>query len=100
MARRTSRSAVKITTPKKRKYRTLPAKKGTTIHYINPSLAVVVRRRARGGGIGSVGGLNATIDVCRCTKTAFVCTTNTETGYTVCKEECVAWDCETVPAPA
>lgn len=98
-AKRTNRKADKVTTPKRRKVLTLTAKKGTTVHYINPGLAVVVTRR-RGGGIGGVGRLNATIDVCRCTKTAFNCTTDKETGNTVCKEECVAWDCETVPAPA
>jgi hypothetical protein len=87
-----TRSRDKITTPKKRMVKTLTAKPGTTVHYATPNLAVVVSRRAGGGGGG---GLGATIDVCRCTKTQFKCST-TSAGYTVCKEECIEWECTTV----
>jgi hypothetical protein len=84
--------ANKITTLRKRRVKSLPNKPGTDIHFVNPDLAVVVQRQT-GGGAG--GGAGATIDVCKCTKTEFKCTT-TASG-TICKEQCVEWECTTLP---
>ena len=81
-----------LTTPRKRRVKTLPATPETTIYYPNPDVAVVVSRRAGASGAGSLG---ATIDVCKCTKTEFKCTKGS-TGNVICKEECVEWDCTTI----
>jgi hypothetical protein len=84
----------KVATPRTRRVRALPEKPGTTVHYIDPGTVVVVSRRA-GGGAGGAGGLGATIDVCKCVKTEFKCTTTN--GHTTCKEQCVEWDCQEIP---
>jgi len=93
--RATTRGKVKVTKPRTRRIKTLPEKAGTTVHYIDPGLVVVVSRRAGGGGAG---GLGATIDVCKCVKTAFKCTTTG--GHTICKEECTEWECKEVVTAA
>jgi hypothetical protein len=72
--------------------RALPQAPGTTVHFVDPNTAVVVSRRAGGGG--GAGGLGATIDVCKCVKTEFKCTTSN--GHTICKEQCFEWECTEV----
>jgi hypothetical protein len=79
-------------TLEKRRVESLPNEPGTDVHFVGPDLAIVVQRQAGGGGGGGAG---ATIDVCKCVKTAFKCTTTGST--TMCKEECVEWDCQTLP---
>jgi hypothetical protein len=88
-----TRDKDKITTPKARRVKTLPTKPGTTFYYASPDL-VVVSRLARGGA----GGIDRpTIDICKCTKTEYKCTTGANNN-TICKEVCVEWECTTVPA--
>jgi len=82
----------KTTTLKTRRVKTLPAGPGTIIHFANPDLAVVATKPAGGGG-------GATIDVCKCTKTEYKCTSDGN-GHTTCKEQCIEWDCTTLPSIA
>ena len=84
--------ANKTMKPRKRRVKSLPDKPGTNIHFVNPDLAIVVQMQ---GGSGGGGGAGATIDVCKCTKTEFICK-QTSTG-TRCQEECVEWECTTLP---
>jgi hypothetical protein len=87
-------TAPKTTTPKSRRVKTLSEKAGTTIYYPSPDLAVVVARK-RGGAGGGLGVDDATIDICKCVRMEYRCTT---TGsHTTCKEVCAEWDCTTMP---
>jgi hypothetical protein len=88
--RRLSRTSTRTFTPRKRRMRSLPAKPGTTIHFVNPDLVVVVEEPAGGAG----GNKPAKIRVCKCTKTAFEC--HTVGDVTTCREECVQWECTEV----
>jgi hypothetical protein len=91
--RRRSRTRTRTFMPRKLRMRSLPAKPGTTIHFVNPDLVVVVEQQ--GGGAGGAGGDKpAKIRVCKCTKTAFTC--HTVDNVTTCREECVQWECREV----
>lgn len=100
MARQQSRTtapkatAPKTTKPKSRRVKVLPETPGTTIYYTSPDLAVVVARRAGGAG-GGLGVDDATIDVCKCIRMEYRCTT--AGSHTTCKEVCAEWDCTTIP---
>jgi hypothetical protein len=88
-----TRGKEQITTPRTRRVKALPTKPGTTIYYADPNLAVV-SRPAKGGA----GGIDRpTIDICKCTKTEYKCTTGANNN-TICKEVCVEWECTTLPA--
>jgi hypothetical protein len=91
--RRLSRTRTRTFTPRKRRMRSLPAKPGTTIHFVNPDLVIVVEQQAGGAG-GAGGNKPAKIRVCKCTKTGFKCYTVDE--VTTCREECVQWECTEV----
>jgi hypothetical protein len=80
------------TTLSTRRVTALPAGPGSIIHFPTPDLAVVANKPAGGGG-------GATIDVCKCTKTEYKCTSDGN-GHTICKEQCIEWECTTLPALA
>lgn len=83
-----TRSGNKITKPRKQRVRSLPAKPGTTIHFVNPDLAVVVEQKAGQAG-------KAKVKVCKCISTQFICTTDAD-GLTTCREQCNGWECTIV----
>ncbi len=85
----------RITAPRSRRMKALPSGPGTTIHYEGDKLAVVFKPAKRGAG----GIKRPTIDICKCTKTVYKCTTG-EDGNTICKEVCTEWDCKTVETAA
>ncbi len=86
--RRLARIKERTFRPRRRRVKLLSLRPGTTVHHISPELAVVVSRPAGGGGLG------ATIDVCKCVKTEFKCTT--VGTHTTCKEVCTEWECTEV----
>ena len=86
--KQTSHSAEGEVTPRTRRTKALPDEPGTTIH-LSPGLVVVVADKPADGG-GGTG--RPKIIVCKCAQTAYKCH-QTPDGNTVCKEECVAWDC-------
>lgn len=91
--KQTARSERKVTTPRSRRVKALPSGPGTTIHYEGEKLAVVVfNKKPSGGGIE-----RPTITICKCTATRYECTTG-ESGNTICKEVCTAWDCQEIKA--
>jgi hypothetical protein len=51
---------------------------------------VVFNKKTGGDGIE-----RPTITVCKCTATRYECT-RTESGNTICKEVCTAWDCQEI----
>jgi hypothetical protein len=91
--KQSAKSEGRITAPRSRRIKTLPSGPDTTIHYEGDKLAVVVFRKNTGGGAGGI--KRPTIDICKCTKTVYKCTTTSE-GNTICKEECTEWDCKTI----
>jgi hypothetical protein len=94
MARR-RRSRTRIIRPRKQRMRSLPAKPGTTIRFINPTLAILVERKARRRGEKpKAGGEQPKIRVCKCLQTDFVCAK--EGDVMVCREQCKSWECEDV----
>ena len=84
-----TRSRNKITKPRRERIRSLPAKPGTTIHYVNPDLVVVVEQKA--GGAGGAGA-KPKVKVCKCISSQFICTTDAN-GLTTCREQCSGWEC-------
>ena len=87
MAKRKISRTRKMTTPRKERVRSLPAKPGTAIHFVSPDLAVVVEQKA--------GTNRPKVKVCKCIATQFKCTTDAD-GLTTCREECVGWECTIV----
>jgi hypothetical protein len=83
------------TTLKTRRVRTLPARPGSIVYFATPDLVVVADKPEGGGGGGGSGG-GATIDVCNCVQMQFQCTSDGH-GHTTCKEQCVEWECTTLP---
>jgi len=86
-----TRSRTKAFTPRKRRMRSLPDKPGTTIHFVSSDVAVVLEQKAGGAGGGQA---PAKVLVCKCTKTGFKC--STDDGLTICREECIQWECTEV----
>lgn len=84
--KQTSKSKDGDFTPRSRLAKVLPS--GATTIYLSSALVVVADKPANGGG----GTAKPKITVCKCARTEYKCH-QTPDGNTICKEECVEWEC-------
>ena len=81
-----TRSRNKITKPRRERIRSLRAKPGTTIHYVNPDLVVVVEQKAGGAGA------KPKVKVCKCISES-VHMYHRRQWPNDLQEQCSGWEC-------